>query len=222
LRVIQSKSLGDDVVAANYMFMWGDEELRDLENEWFSPNTAWESDYTKSMERIPMDWEHGRAPDNDGCEGRVDGPGRNDIIAYADMKTAYVDENGLWVERVLNRHGKYMNWVKTLLDAGVLATSTEPVQEGVAKSANGHIDKWPLYRDSMTVTPMEWRMKLQGNVLKAARELSEHDPKFMALLKAKGIDLNEVEEPEGGADLGLARRKALGMAKLRLISAELS
>lgn len=224
LRVIQSKSLGGDVVAGNYMFLWGSEEERDLENEWFSKATNWESDYTQGLERIPMDWEHGRAPDNDVRDGKghVDGPGRHDIIAYADMKSAVADENGLWVERVLNRSSRYMEWVKTLLDAGMLATSSEPVQEGIMKSANGHIDKWPLYRDSMTVTPMEWRMRLNGNVLKAAKALCEDSPEFKALLEAKGIDLTEVEDVKGEADLGLARRKKQGLARLKRIRASLS
>ena len=222
LRKIESKSTSDEIRVGNYMLLWGTEDATDLEREFFEDDTNWESDYTKSVGRIPMDWEHGRGhQDANGPEGRITTPGRDDILGYADMKTAEIDENGLWVERVLNRHNRYMSSLSILLDAGILGTSTEPVQKGVKKAANGKITDWPLVRDSLTVTPVEWRMsELGGNVVGAMKAIADMDPIFKEMCEAKGIVLEDLQDDKGEA-MGLSRQKALLRAKVAKASMKL-
>jgi len=72
---------------------------------------------------------------------------------------------------VLNRRNKYVQWLKTLIDSGLVGTSSEPVQSRIAKAVNGHITRWPLKRDTLTVTPMEPRM-LNENTLEALKALA--------------------------------------------------
>lgn len=168
------------IIAGNYIILWGDEDRRDLEGhfskhvnsdgskgQWFTPTTELESDYTKSGV-LHIDWEHARDPDETGVGG-------DDIFGTVNWKTARFDENGVFVQRALNRHKQYSRAVKTLLDAGVLGTSSEPIQKGVEIAPTGEILKWPLKRDTLTVTPMEWRMK-SDNVLQAMKALSAEFP----------------------------------------------
>lgn len=219
LTFIEAKSNDGEIRVGNYMFMWGSPDEKDLDMEYFSKATDWKSDYTEALERIPMDWEHARQPDKYGPEGEISVPGVHDVIAWADMKTAEVDETGLWVERVLNRKSRYLKGVMTLLAAGKLATSTYPIQGQTVKGEDGHIDKWPLYRDSITVTPMEFRMngELGGEVLQAAKSLYEEDPRFREMCEAKGIEFPE--EDTGETDK-LSRHRM--EARLRLAKARLA
>lgn len=220
LTFIEAKGESDEIRVANYMFMWGSPGEKDLDMEYFSKETDWKSDYTEAMERIPMDWEHARQPDKYGPEGEIPVPGLHDVIAWADMKTAEVDETGLWVERVLNRKSRYLKGVMTLLAAGKLATSTYPIQGQTVKSDDGHIDKWPLYRDSITVTPMEFRMngELGGDVLQAAKGLYESDPRFREMCEAKGIEFPDEDtgETDGSSRQRMEARLRLAKARLAL------
>lgn len=219
LRVIEGKASADEIRVGNYMFMWGEPSEKDLEGEYFSKATDWTSDYTESIGRLPMDWEHARQPDKFGPEGAIKVPDFHDVIGWADMKTAEVDEIGLWVERVLNRKSRYIDGVMTLIAAGKLATSTFPIQGRTQKAEDGHIEKWPLYRDSFTVTPMEFRMnsELGGEVLVAAKSLYDNDPHFREMCEAKGISFPD--EDKGEAEK--LSRQRMG-ARLKLANARLA
>ena len=215
LRRLNKKSTDEELVVGNYMFLFGDNNASDLEAEYFTPNTVWKSQYTDGVGRIPIDWEHGNGfQDAVGPEGLIDTPDRHDILGYVDVKSAEIDEKGLWVERVLNRHNRYIQQVQILLDAGVLGTSTEPIQKGVVKSKDGEILEWPLYRDSITVTPVEWRMsELGGNVVSAMKAIADVEPLFKELCEAKGIVLEEMDEDKGEA-MGPSRHRDILKAKL--------
>ena len=108
-----------------------------------------------------VDWEHGR-----------DDLNKDEVLGYVDWKSAEDLERGKWVKRVLNRRNKYVQWLKTLVEAGLIGTSSEPVQSRVQKSTDGHITRWPLMRDSLTVNPMDYRM-LDDKTLEALKALSD-------------------------------------------------
>ena len=103
-----------------------------------------------------VDWEHGLAP--------KDEPGRNDVLGYVDWKSASIDERGVFVERVLNRHNRYVGYLEELIDAGIIGNSSEAIPDNVEIGMDGEIKTWPLRRDTLTVTPLEPRMK-NKNVL---------------------------------------------------------
>lgn len=61
--------------------------------------------------------------------------------------------------------------LEDLLNKGLLGTSSMPIQTGVVKGIDGEIKEWPLVRDSLTVSPMEWRMLGDGNNLQVVKSL---------------------------------------------------
>jgi len=118
-----------------------------------------ESQYTKTG-AVFVDWEH----------GADDAPGPGDVLGVVDWKSAQRDERGVWVERVLNRRSQYVKWLEDLIEAGLIGTSSEAVDSEVEKAADGKITRWPIRRDTLTVTPMEPRM-LSENQLRAFKAL---------------------------------------------------
>jgi hypothetical protein len=105
---------------------------------------------------------------------------KDEVLGYVDMNTLKVDDTGIFVERVLNRHARYMSRLETLIDAGMVGTSSQAVTGKSKRLSNGEITDWPLMRDTLTFTPAEPRM-LMGNTLKAARELYREFPESKSL-----------------------------------------
>lgn len=144
----------------NYIGLFGGRDLtwvlhgpnRDgTKGEFFVPETEFESDYTK-IGRVPIDFEHGEKPDG------FDSPGRHDVLGYVDWSTAKKDKKGLWVQRAIFRQHRYYRIIKQLIDDGLMGTSSEVVPGEDEVDATGKIVKWPIYRDTLTLTPMEPRM----------------------------------------------------------------
>lgn len=162
----------DELRVGNYIVLFGGRDLEGLgspnknadgtRGEFFTPKTKLDSDVTKSG-RLPIDWEHNT------MKGQViDGIAPGDYLGYVDWKTLKVDERGAWVERVLFRRHKYMQWIEQLVKQGLVGNSSEA--HGVIKGANGEIKVYPLVRDTFTVQPMEPRMMTQ-NVVTALKAL---------------------------------------------------
>jgi len=159
----------DELRVANYIVLFGG---RDLTGEFFTPATKIDSSYTKSG-ILHVDFEHGLDPDEVGMTA-------HDVLGYVDWKTAVIDDTGVFVERVLNRHGRYMAKLETLIDAGMVGNSSEAIRGKTQRLETGEIVEWPLMRDTLTFTPAEPRM-IKGNVLKAARELHAEIPNSKSL-----------------------------------------
>ena len=150
----------DHLVVANYLVLFGGRDLEGVastrvngdgtKGEYFTKNTDFISQYTDTGQLL-IDWEHRTQPDGVG-------PDSEDIFGFVDWKSAIVDEAGLFARRVLNRRNRYVKMLEALLDAGMIGSSTEPVQKGVVKGPDGEIQKWPLKRDSFSVSPMDPRM----------------------------------------------------------------
>lgn len=176
LKAISSND--NELRAGNYIVLFGGRDLTAFKfignklprfrnpdgsaGEFFSKSVNLESDYT-AIGRIPINWEHGADPDGAGVD-------EDELLGYVDWKTAKVDEKGVFVERVLNRRKKYIQWLEELINAGMVGTSTEPVMKNIEIKPNGEIVRWGLKKDTLTVTPMEPRM-LAENVLQAYKAL---------------------------------------------------
>ena len=166
----------DTLRVGNYLVLWGDPAHRDLEGlgsqrvnrdgsrgDYFTPETQFDSDYT-GANGVLVDLEHGRDPDGVGAD-------ENAVLGQVDWKSAKADDLGLWVERILNRRNRYMQYLEQLIEAGLVANSSEAVDGAVQRDADGRIVRWPLRRDTLTVEPMEPRM-LTANPL-AVKALAE-------------------------------------------------
>jgi hypothetical protein len=165
----------DELVVANYIVLFGGRDLEWVKRgpnpdgskgEFFTEDTVLESSYTKSG-HLYVDWEHGYGPDLDGPEAPV----KDDVLGFVDWKTARKDKRGWWVERVLSRRNQYVKWLEELIQAGLLGTSSEPIQKGVVKGKDGKIAVWPLKRDTLTAQPAEPRMMTE-NVVVALKNLT--------------------------------------------------
>ena len=188
----------------NYIVLFGGRDLEGVASdnknadgtigEYFTPQTQLESSYTKAG-FFHVDWEHGI------------GELGNEVLGVVDWKTARIDDRGVFVERVLNRRSEYVKWVEELIDLGLVGTSSEAMPKGVQKADDGEILRWPLYRDTLTVTPMEPRM-LTENTIQAFKALGIPVP-----------DDTSKPEPETGATPEGAEASvvAVGKARARLI-----
>ena len=181
----------DELRVGNYIALFGG---KDIEGEHFTPQTDFESPYTQSGVLL-MDWEHGVGQELDGKAA----PGKDDVLGYVDWKTAKPDEMGMWVERVLDRRNSYMKYVEVLIDAGMIANSSQAYLPGVETTKSGEIRKWPLMRDTLTVEPMEPRM-MTDNVISAVKGLAKSNPNLEAMLLEKSEDLTHsaTEDNESG------------------------
>lgn len=220
----------DEFIVENYIILFGDENNRDLEGiassnknadgslgEFFTKATQLESAYTETG-RLLIDWEHGTQPDGDVAQ-----PGRDDILGYADWKSARSDERGVLVNRILNRHNEYMQFLEVLIEKGIIGTSSEPVNDKAKSANNGEIIKWPLKRDTLTVMPMEWRQKWeQENVLQAMKGLASLDGAFKSLLPKPDEPKQEPRTGDAGASraVELAAKAGKARAETLLIQIE--
>lgn len=162
----------DELIVANYMVLFGGRDLEGLasprvnadgtKGEYFTKSTQFESDYTTTGQLL-VDWEHRTQPDGVG-------PDAEDIFGYVDWKSAIIDDTGLFVKRILNRRNRYVKMLEALFEAGLLGSSTEPVQKSVVKKPDGEIVIWGLKRDTFSVTPMDPRM-IAENHLEAVKAL---------------------------------------------------
>jgi HK97 family phage major capsid protein len=196
----------DELRVANYIVLFGGRDLTSFANgrgiapnpdgslgEFFSERTDFESDYTKTG-MLYVDFEHSMDPDGLGI-------GPDDVLGYVDWKTAKKDERGLFVERVLKRRQKYVQFLEELIDAGLIGNSTETIRGKAKRTDEGEIIAWPLKRDTLTVNPMEPRM-LSGNQLQAIKALAEVMPEFKSLFttsEAAGSDKGEMQNAEQSA-----------------------
>ena len=126
--------------------------------EFFSKDTQLESPYT-AIGRLPVDWEHGLSEIE-----------RDDVLGYVDWPTKKIDDQGVFVERVLNRHNQYVKWLEELIRAGLVGTSSEAIHGRSRANGKGEITHWPLMRDTLTVQPAEPRMKSE-NIIAALKAL---------------------------------------------------
>jgi len=191
------RSTDDELIVGNYIVLFGGRDLEGIASprknadgssgQWFTEATKLESAYTTTGQ-LYVDWEHGRDSD--------DAPGRDDVLGYVDWSTAKADGKGVWVERALNRHTTYMRFLRQLIDAGILGSSSEPIQEDVEIADDGEIKTWPLKRDALTVAPMEPRM-ITENCIAAIKGLAEAFPHVKALTDS----LEAVTEEGSGEEL---------------------
>jgi len=163
---------GDEMRVGNYIALFGTRDLSGIlgisphrGGEYFTTQTVFESDYTKAG-TVCVDFDHGLGMTGRGSD--MPAPGRDDILGHVDWSTAKADSRGLWVERVLNRRNKYMKFLEQLIKAGMIGTSSECIPQGAKKSGDGRIEAWPLRRDTLTVSPMEWRMMTQNPLIAKA------------------------------------------------------
>lgn len=172
----------DELRIGNYIVLFGG---LDLTGEQFAKNVDLESSYTKSN-LLAVDFEHG-----------MDTLDQDEVLGRVDWKTARRDERGVFVERVLNRRSQYVQWLESLIDEGLIGNSSEAVSTGVERvtiDGKRTITRWPLKRDTLTVSPAEPRM-LSSNAYQAIKSLEGVMPSLKALVIPE-VAICATEQPE--------------------------
>ena len=124
-----------------YLLVWGKSARRDLQGEYFTPQTDVGLDW---YDRRPVLYHHG-----------LDGALKAAVIGV--MDTLRPDETGLWAEAQLDLHKRYVRAVQRLVDQGVLSWSSGSLPHLVEVGAAGQIKRWPIVEGSLTPTPAEPR-----------------------------------------------------------------
>ena len=188
-------STPEEIRVGNYIVLFGGRDATGVmyknadgsRGEYFTPKTELESSYTKTG-FLHVDFEHGQDPDELNIS-------LDDVLGYVDWKTAKTDERGVFVERVLNRRQKYVEWLEPLIKDGLLGNSSEAISNSVERGDDGEIKRWPLKRDTLTVNPLELRMLSQNAIASIKALAQEEIPCFKSLITTLSVD-TEVEEKE--------------------------
>lgn len=179
------KSTQTELRVANYLVLFGPRDLEGIGSrrrnadgsfgEYFTPRTKFTSAYTDTG-GVLVDFEHAQ-----------DVLSADDVLGRVDWRTAKADERGLFVERLLNRRNRYVQWLEDLIKEGLIANSSEAIASGVVRGRDGEIKAWPLKRDTLTVNPMQPVHLLGDNVIRAAKALQVRLPS----IKRLPLDLNQ-------------------------------
>lgn len=135
------KMLGDGGRVGGYLVVWGDDARRDLQGEYFSPETDLGLDW---YPRRPVLYQHGL----DGALGPA---------LIGQIEAMQPDSVGLWVEAQLDLRRRWALAVLDLVRQGALGWSSGSLPHLVEIEADGHIRRWPIVEGSLTPTPAEPR-----------------------------------------------------------------
>lgn len=134
------KALGDGRIGG-YLVAWGDQTDRDLQGDYFTPQTDFVvSDYPIVGE--PVMYHH-------GMDKQI-GPRRLTRIAAAKF-----DDVGIWVEAQMNLRDAYQRAIYALVERGALDWSSGALPQAVVRERDGHIRRWPIIEGSLTPTPAQ-------------------------------------------------------------------
>jgi HK97 family phage major capsid protein len=154
------KRLNEDRVGG-YGMVWGSPEQRDLEGQYFTPETylgAVIGVPVKAMGKIiktDIDWLFDHTLEDLPAPVREFDDMRDYTLGSID--TVKVDEIGVWVEAQLKRHDQWAEAVMTLIDQGALAWSSGSAPLYAKVAPDGEIKAWPIIEWSSTPTPAEPR-----------------------------------------------------------------
>ena len=146
--VLAVKSVGHDRIRG-YTFLWGNEELTDVETEFFTRKSDfWDTQLGKTAR--PLTWDHAQDPDTKSA------PVIGQIDEFGD------DAIGRWYIAQLDRNHKFRKAVDALVSKRAVGTSSDSANQYVirekTKSGAVWLAQWPWFCSALTTTPAEPRM----------------------------------------------------------------
>ena len=147
-----------------YLIVWGSAQRRDLQGEYFTPETELGLDW---YDRRPVLYHHG-----------LDGDLKAAIIGVID--TLRADECGVWAEAQLDMRQRYVRAVHRLIERGILGWSSGSLPHLVEVADDGCIKRWPIIEGSLTPAPAEPR-RTDVSVIKSAYDVLGLDTGRLAL-----------------------------------------
>lgn len=137
------KSVGEDRLGM-YLVLWGNDEKRDIQKEWFTPETRDMLDVFKAVGKIPTMYHHG-----------MDKDVKSEVVGIYDVMVP--DDIGIWAETQLNASSKYKSAIKKLASLGALGSSSGAAPATRKVKASGEIERWTIMEGSLTPSPVEYR-----------------------------------------------------------------
>lgn len=134
------KMLSDNRVGG-YLVVWGSPSQKDLQKEYFTPQSELGLDWYTQR---PVLYHHG-----------LDGTMKATVIGTID--TLKADQTGVWAEAQLLMHNQYVEQILQLIKNGVLGWSSGSLPHLVEVASDGQIKRWPVVEGSLTPTPAEPR-----------------------------------------------------------------
>lgn len=130
-------------IVGGYMALWGAPEKKDLQGDYFTPETWLGVDEYPS---VPALFHHGL----DGSVG---------LSVIGRRVAAKSDDVGLWVEDWLDQSSKYWAMVQPLLNAEALFYSPGSAPHLVKRTEDGELESYPIVEDTLTVIPAQHRLR---------------------------------------------------------------
>ena len=124
-----------------YLVRWGSPDDRDLQGEYFTPQTDLALDWATTR---PALYHHG-----------LDGALKAKAIGVID--TLRPDATGVWAEAQIAMSDDYWDAIDRLIREGRIGWSSGSLPQMVEVAANGEIKAWPIVEGSLTPTPAEPR-----------------------------------------------------------------
>ena len=135
------KTLDSAGRVGGYLVVWGNPGERDLQGEYFTPET--ELGLTWYPQR-PVLYQHG-----------LDGALKAAVIGRID--TLVTDETGVWAEAQLDLRQRWARAVQRLIEKNVLGWSSGSLAHLVEVADDGQIRRWPIVEGSLTPAPAQPR-----------------------------------------------------------------
>jgi HK97 family phage major capsid protein len=156
-----------------YLVVWGGPEQRDLQGEYFTPETELGLDW---YDQRPALYHHG-----------LDGSVKAAVIGVID--TLRVDSTGVWAEAQLDTRQRYVRTIQKLVDKGALGWSSGSLPHLVQVADDGRIVRWPIVEGSLTPTPAEPR-RTDVRTIKSAYEALGIDTRKLGVGTSEGETLS--------------------------------
>ena len=177
------------MVVGGPLLLFGDPTRKDLQDEYFTPETWLGLAEYKS---VPALFHHGL----------------DDVVGLAVMGhrvKAEVRDTGVWVEDWLDISSEYWKMVKPLLEAEALFYSPGSAPHLVKRQEDGRLDSFPVVEDTLTPVPAQHRLRPVDQVKAAYKAAGLAIPDGIAGGVSAGAGSLQVAEARARAALLLTK-----------------
>ncbi len=189
------KTLDSAGRVGGYLVVWGNPGERDLQGEYFTPETELGLSWYPQR---PVLYQHG-----------LDGALKAAVIGSID--TLVRDETGVWAEAQLDLRQRWARAVQRLIEKNVLGWSSGSLAHLVEVADDGQIRRWPIVEGSLTPTPAQPR-RSDARSIKSAWEALGLDSTLLEAPTQQPASQSFTEEqgenmPKENESTAVARRR---------------
>lgn len=176
-------------VVGGYLALWGSPAAKDLQGDYFTPDTELMLEHYKS---VPCLFHHGLDSD----------VGLAVIGRRVDVKA---DDAGVFVQHWIDKSNRYWKMVEPLLQSGRLFYSPGSAPHLVKRALDGRLLSFPVIEDTLTPIPAQYRLRPIEQI-KAAYKSADIELPTMATETA-GAGVPDVEALKAAIEIELLLQK---------------